>query len=103
MIEVMPFLHLMVSIIEENMPHASDAEILSNIMIVYSLSTLITGVVFLILGFTKLGTLTSFFPRHILHVLYLKQNRMYWRHRILSLSNWNRGLREGKVVLFNRD
>lgn len=68
MIEVMPFLHMLVTIVNESLPNAPDEVLLSNIVVSYALSTLMTGLVFLVLGFSKLGSLTSFFPRHILIV-----------------------------------
>ncbi|KAJ3222593.1 hypothetical protein HK099_002105 [Clydaea vesicula] len=66
MIEVMPFLHLMCSTIVNMIPEASDEAKMSNIMLVYAVSTLLTGIIFLIIGFFKLGNIISFFPRHIL-------------------------------------
>jgi SulP family sulfate permease len=66
MIEVMPFLHIICSIIETKMKNSSDKEILATIMAAYAMSTLITGIVFLLLGIYKLGNVIQFFPRHIL-------------------------------------
>ncbi|KAI8814169.1 sulfate transporter family-domain-containing protein [Cladochytrium replicatum] len=66
MIEVMPFLHIMCRIIEEQIgPDNSDA-ILPTIMVSYAMSTLLTGLTFLLLGVFKLGNIIQFFPRHIL-------------------------------------
>ncbi|KAJ1566320.1 hypothetical protein HK405_010272, partial [Cladochytrium tenue] len=66
MIEVMPFLHIMVYTIEETMAGSPSESILATIMVAYTISTLLTGVAFLLLGFFKLGNLIQFFPRHIL-------------------------------------
>lgn len=41
-------------------------EFLATVVVAYSLSTLLTGLVFLLLGYLKLGNLLQFFPRHIL-------------------------------------
>ncbi|KAJ3254399.1 hypothetical protein HK103_007193 [Boothiomyces macroporosus] len=66
MIEVMPFLHIMCQIIESQMVGQSDHSILATIMVSYASSTIVTGVVFILLGVFKLGTVIHFFPRHIL-------------------------------------
>lgn len=66
MIEVMPFLHIICSIIEEQMRGSSDSSILATIMVAYATSTLLTGLVFLMLGLFRLGNIIQFFPRHIL-------------------------------------
>lgn len=44
----------------------SPAAIMATTITAYSLSSIVTGVIFLALGFFKLGDLVSFFPRHIL-------------------------------------
>ncbi|KAI9337871.1 sulfate transporter family-domain-containing protein [Zopfochytrium polystomum] len=67
MIEVMPFLHIMVRIIEDYMgSNAAPEAVLATIMVAYAVSTVLTGVAFLLLGFFKLGNIIQFFPRHIL-------------------------------------
>ncbi|KAJ3274174.1 hypothetical protein HDV01_003457 [Terramyces sp. JEL0728] len=66
MIEVMPFLHIMCQIIETQMVGQSDHSILATIMVSYASSTIVTGLVFILLGVFKLGTVIHFFPRHIL-------------------------------------
>ncbi|KAI8911753.1 sulfate transporter family-domain-containing protein [Gorgonomyces haynaldii] len=66
MIEVIPFLHLMVEQIEHTMQGASDAAIMSTVMTAYAMSTVLTGITFLLLGIFKLGTIIQFFPRHVL-------------------------------------
>ncbi|KAJ8330548.1 hypothetical protein O5D80_001526 [Batrachochytrium dendrobatidis] len=66
MIEVMPFLHIMCETIVKEMSGSSTHDITATIMTSYAMSTLLTGIVFLILGIFKLGSLIQFFPRHIL-------------------------------------
>ncbi|KAI9008395.1 sulfate transporter family-domain-containing protein [Gaertneriomyces semiglobifer] len=66
MIEVMPFLHIFVRTIEAQMKDASDHAVLATIMCVFAMSTVLTGIVFGVLGYFRLGNLIQFFPRHIL-------------------------------------
>jgi SulP family sulfate permease len=66
MIEVMPFLHIMCGLIEQEMVGYDDTAILATIMISYASSTIMTGLVFLAIGYFKLGNMIQFFPRHIL-------------------------------------
>ena len=66
MIEVMPFLHIICAVIESKMPDSGTHEVTATIMAAYSLSAILTGLVFLLLGLFKLGNLIQFFPRHIL-------------------------------------
>jgi SulP family sulfate permease len=66
MIEVMPFLHIICAVVEQQMKASPDSAILATIMVSYASSTIITGLVFLLLGVFKLGNVIQFFPRHIL-------------------------------------
>ena len=66
MIEVMPFLHMICYSIESKMVGESDHSILATIMAAYAMSTVLTGIVFLLIGVFKLGSMIHFFPRHIL-------------------------------------
>ncbi|KAJ1554670.1 hypothetical protein HK096_002460 [Nowakowskiella sp. JEL0078] len=66
MIEVMPFLHIMCRIIEDHIGAQNQREVMATIMVTFSLSTILTGIVFLLLGIFKLGNVIQFFPRHIL-------------------------------------
>ncbi|OUM60580.1 hypothetical protein PIROE2DRAFT_63055 [Piromyces sp. E2] len=66
MIEVMPFLHIICQIIIEKIGVEHPKEIIATVMVAYSISTILTGVVFYLLGTFKLGNIMSFFPRHIL-------------------------------------
>lgn len=65
-IEVVPFFHkmaftILVRVGEEN-PHA----VLATTVLSYSLSSVLTGAVFYLMGKCKLGALIGFFPSHIL-------------------------------------
>ncbi|KAJ3333512.1 hypothetical protein HDU76_007278 [Blyttiomyces sp. JEL0837] len=67
MIEVIPFFHTMVRIIEQtSSASASDESILATVMVSYAMSTILTGIAFFLLGYFRLGSLIQFFPRHIL-------------------------------------
>ncbi|KAJ3414674.1 hypothetical protein HDV05_006209 [Chytridiales sp. JEL 0842] len=66
MIEVMPFLYVMVNLIQEQTASESTESVLATVMVAYAMSTILTGIVFLLLGVFKLGNLIQFFPRHIL-------------------------------------
>ncbi|KAF9695826.1 hypothetical protein EKO04_006211 [Ascochyta lentis] len=66
MIEVVPFFHKMAYSIMERMEGASPEAIMATTITSYCLSSILTGLIFLALGGFKLGTLVSFFPRHIL-------------------------------------
>ncbi|ORY40905.1 hypothetical protein BCR33DRAFT_699149 [Rhizoclosmatium globosum] len=67
-IEVMPFLYLIVASIESDMAEsgASVEAVLATVMVAVSLSTILTGVVFFLLAYYKLGNLIQFFPRQVL-------------------------------------
>ena len=66
MIEVVPFFHKMAFTIMrrvgEDKPHA----VLATTILSYSLSSILTGLVFSVMGQCHLGSLIGFFPRHIL-------------------------------------
>ncbi|TPX30574.1 hypothetical protein SmJEL517_g05888 [Synchytrium microbalum] len=68
MIEVMPFLHIMVRTIESKIApgDGQQHELMATIMVAYAMSTICTGLAFLLLGHFKLGAVIQFFPRHIL-------------------------------------
>lgn len=66
MIEVVPFFHKMAYSILERMEGESPEAIMATTITSYCLSSILTGLIFLALGGFKLGTLVSFFPRHIL-------------------------------------
>ncbi|KAF2472046.1 sulfate transporter family protein-like protein [Lindgomyces ingoldianus] len=66
MIEVVPFFHKMAYSIMKRMKGQSDEAIIATVIVSYCLSSIVTGLIFLTLGGFKLGSLVSFFPRHIL-------------------------------------
>ncbi|ANB15786.1 hypothetical protein AWJ20_3430 [Sugiyamaella lignohabitans] len=66
MIEVVPFFHTMAySIMDEVGPENPQAVIATTIL-AFAISSMITGIVFFLLGYFGLGSLVGFFPRHIL-------------------------------------
>ena len=66
MIEVVPFFHKMAFIILNRVGEDDPKSVLATTILAYSLSSIMTGAVFFIMGQCKLGTLIGFFPRHIL-------------------------------------
>lgn len=66
MIEVTPFFHSMALAINADMQNQPKTAILATVIVTYSISAIVTGVVFLLLGKLQLGSLVGFFPRHIL-------------------------------------
>lgn len=66
MIEVIPFFHQMALTIMTTAGEANDSVVLTTTLFSYVLSSLLTGLVFFILGGFKLGQIIAFFPRHIL-------------------------------------
>ena len=63
MIEVIPFLHAICAHISANV---APEQILPTVMIAYALSSIMTGIVFFVIGYAKFGEFMEFFPRHIL-------------------------------------
>lgn len=66
MIEVTPFFHVMATAISAEMADKPQEAILATVMVTYAFSSVVTGVVFFLLGRLRLGALVGFFPRHIL-------------------------------------
>lgn len=68
MIEVTPFFHVMaLSILEQiGSPEENKDAIISTTIVTYAILSILTGLVFFLLGKLKLGSLVGFFPRHIL-------------------------------------
>ena len=66
MIEVVPFFHNMASTIMVNVGEGKPKTVLATTILSYSASSVLTGIVFFIMGNCKLGALIGFFPRHIL-------------------------------------
>ena len=65
-IEVVPFFHKMAFIILAKVGDAKPEAVLATTILSFSISAVLTGAVFFIMGFCKLGALIGFFPRHIL-------------------------------------
>lgn len=66
MIEVTPFFHAMATAIAAEMADGPQEAILATVIVTYAFSSVVTGVVFYLLGKLRLGALVGFFPRHIL-------------------------------------
>jgi SulP family sulfate permease len=66
MIEVVPFFHKMAYSIMDRMEGQPAEAVIATTIVSYCLSSILTGLIFLALGAFKLGSLVSFFPRHIL-------------------------------------
>ncbi|PWW77051.1 hypothetical protein C7212DRAFT_357461 [Tuber magnatum] len=66
MIEVVPFFHKMAFTILSQVGEDKPKAVIATTILSYSLSSILTGAVFFALGYLKLGSLTGFFPRHIL-------------------------------------
>ncbi|KAL9098204.1 MAG: hypothetical protein Q9163_006093 [Psora crenata] len=66
MIEVVPFFHKMAFTILNRVGEDNPKSVLATTILSYSLSAIMTGVVFFLMGLCGLGTLIGFFPRHIL-------------------------------------
>lgn len=65
-IEVVPFFHKMAFIILAKVGDDKPDTVLATTILSFSISAIMTGVVFFMMGFCKLGALIGFFPRHIL-------------------------------------
>lgn len=89
MIEIMPFLARICYLVEGQMKNESDHAILATIVVAFALSTVLTGLVFLVIGYFKMGSVLSFFPRHILIVDFTNDNfiGLHRRSGSISLSN----------------
>ena len=66
MIEVVPFFHKMAFTILARVGEDKPKSVLATTVLSYSLSSILTGSVFYLMGRLKLGSLIGFFPRHIL-------------------------------------
>ncbi|RPA77165.1 hypothetical protein BJ508DRAFT_174030 [Ascobolus immersus RN42] len=66
MIEVVPFFHKMAYTIMSQVGKENEKAVLATTILAFSISSIITGLVFFLLGALKLGSLIGFFPRHIL-------------------------------------
>ncbi len=66
MIEVVPFYHIFVKTIIDEIGDDNPAAVISTTIVAYALSSIFIGITFLALGWLRLGKLIEFFPRHIL-------------------------------------
>lgn len=65
-IEVVPFFHTMAYSIMARTGTENPKVVLATTITAFAMSSVLTGIVFFILGAFKLGSLVNFFPRHIL-------------------------------------
>lgn len=66
MIEVVPFFHKMAYMVFYQIGDTDPAAVIPTVNTAYALSSVLTGIIFLLLSVFKLGDLVSFFPRSIL-------------------------------------
>ena len=66
MIEVVPFFHKMTYMIMARMGTSNADALRATVITSYAMSSIITGLVFFVLGSARLGTLVNFFPHSIL-------------------------------------
>ncbi len=66
MIEVVPFMHKMAFTILNRVGDDNPKSVLATTILSYALSSVLTGIVFFLMGVCRLGSLIGFFPRHIL-------------------------------------
>ena len=78
MIEAVPFFHILINIIEGELPNdvsrhqnrescsQQPQAIIATTMAAFAFSSILTGLVFFALGAFKLGAMVGYFPRHIL-------------------------------------
>ncbi|RHZ74684.1 hypothetical protein CDV55_108370 [Aspergillus turcosus] len=66
MIEVVPFFHQMAMTILVRVGEDNQKSVLATTILAFSASSVLTGLVFFLMGTCKLGSLIGFFPRHIL-------------------------------------
>ncbi|RHZ68522.1 sulfate transporter family protein [Aspergillus thermomutatus] len=66
MIEVVPFFHQMAMTILARVGEDNPKSVLATTILAFSASSVLTGLVFFLMGTCKLGSLIGFFPRHIL-------------------------------------
>lgn len=66
MIEAVPFFHQMAFIILNRVGDDNPRAVLATCVLSFSASSILTGLVFFLMGTCRLGSLIGFFPRHIL-------------------------------------
>lgn len=66
MIEVVPFFHQMAFAIMNRVGKDNPQSVIATTILAFSVSSVLTGLVFFLMGVCGLGSLIGFFPRHIL-------------------------------------
>lgn len=66
MIEVVPFFHQMALSIMDDIGADKPDAVIATTIVAYAISSVVTGLVFYLLGHFRLGSLIGYFPRHIL-------------------------------------
>jgi sulfate permease, SulP family len=66
MIEIVPFMHKMAFTILNKVGSDNPKSVLATTILSFALSSILTGIVFFLMGVCRLGSLIGFFPRHIL-------------------------------------
>ncbi|KAL4920254.1 sulfate transporter family-domain-containing protein [Aspergillus aurantiobrunneus] len=66
MIEVVPFFHQMAFTILNRVGEDNPKSVIATAILSFSVSSILTGLVFFLMGTCKIGALIGFFPRHIL-------------------------------------
>lgn len=66
MIEVVPFFHQMAFTIMNSIGKDNPKSVIATTILAFSVSSILTGLVFFLMGACGLGSLIGFFPRHIL-------------------------------------
>lgn len=66
MIEVVPFFHQMAYTVLQRVGEENPKSVLATTILSFSVSSVLTGFVFFLMGTCRLGSLIGFFPRHIL-------------------------------------
>lgn len=66
MIEVVPFFHQMAFTIMNSVGKDNPKSVIATTILAFSVSSILTGLVFFLMGACGLGSLIGFFPRHIL-------------------------------------
>lgn len=66
MIEVVPFFHQMALSIMSDIGEDKPEAVIATTIVAFAVSSIVTGIVFYLLGHYRLGSLIGYFPRHIL-------------------------------------
>lgn len=65
-IEVVPFFHSMASTITTSIGQDDPDAVIATTIVAYAVSSMMTGIVFFLMGYFKFGYIVGFIPRHIL-------------------------------------